>query len=72
MDARINILKAAFDNQRGDGFDFHVYQSRVQYGHGFNISVFQGHAQHGAGFGDVLRGIWRYFRSVAINLAQIF
>ena len=57
MDSRVNILKAAFDHQRGEGFDFPVYQGRVQYGHGLNFPVFQGRAQYGAGFGDVLRGI---------------
>ena len=57
MDSRVNILKAAFDHQRGEGFDFPVYQGRVQYGHGFNFPVFQGRAKYGSGFGDVLRGI---------------
>ena len=70
MDSRVNILKAAFDHQRGEGFDFPVYQGRVQYGHGFNFPVFQGRAQYGAGFGDVLRRIWRFFRPVAIKGAQ--
>ena len=57
MDSRVNILKAAFDHQRKEGFDFPVYQGRVQYGHGFNFPVFRGCAQYGSGFGDVLRGI---------------
>ena len=70
MDARVNILKAAFNHQSGEGFDFPVYQGRVQYGHGFNFPVFQGRAQYGTGFGDVLRGIWRCFRPVAIKGAQ--
>ena len=70
MDSRVNILKAAFDPQRGDGIDFPVYEGRVQYGHGFNLPVFQGRAQYAAGFGDVLRGIWRDFKPVAIKGAQ--
>ena len=70
MDSRVNILKAAFDYQHGEGFDFPVYQGRMQYGHGFNFPVFQGRAQYGAGFGDVLRGIRRFFRPVAIKGAQ--
>ena len=70
MDSRVNILKAAFDHQRGEGFDFPVYHVRVQYVYGFNFPVFQGRAQYGAGFGDVLRGIWRFFRPVAIKGAQ--
>ena len=70
MDSRVNILIAAFDHQRGEGFDFTVYQGRVQYGDGLNLPVFQGRAQYGAGFDDVLRGIWRYFRPVAITGAQ--
>ena len=70
MDSRVNIFKAAFDHQRGKLFDFPVYQGRVQYGHGFNFPVFRGCAQYGSGFGDVLRGIWRFFRLVAINSAQ--
>ena len=61
IDSRVNILKAAFDHQRVEGFDFRVYQGRVQYGHGFNFPVFQGSAQYGAGFGDVLHRIWRCF-----------
>ena len=65
MDSRVNILKAAFDHQRGDGFDFPVYIGRAQYGHGFSFPVFHGRSQTGAGFGDVLRGIWRFFRPVA-------
>ena len=70
MNSRVNILKAALDHQRGEGFDYLVYQGRVQYGHSFNFSVFQGRAQYDAGFGDVLRGIWRLFRPVAIKGAQ--
>ena len=54
MDSWVNILKAAFDHQRGEGFDFLVYQGRGQYCHGFNSVVFQGCAHYGAGFGDVL------------------
>ena len=61
MDSRINILKAAFDLQRGKGFDCPVYKGRVQYGQGFNFLVFQCRAQYDSGFGDVLRGIWRFY-----------
>ena len=60
MDSRVNILKAAFDHQFEEGFDFPVYQGCVHYGHGFNFPMFQGRAQYGAGFGDVLRSIWRF------------
>ena len=66
----MNILIAVFDQQRGKGFDFPVYQGRTQYDHGFNFTVFQGGAQYGAGFGDVLRGTWRVFRPIAIKGAQ--
>ena len=55
MDSRMNILNAAFDHQRGEGFNFQVFHGRSQYG---------------AGFGDVLRGIWRVFRPVAMKGAQ--
>ena len=65
MDSRVNILKAAFEHQRGSGIDFPVYIGRSQYGHGFSFPVFHGRSQTGAGFGDVLRGIWRFFRPVA-------
>ena len=65
MDSRVNILKAAFEHQRGGGFDFPVYIGRSQYGNGFSFPVFNGRSQTGAGFGDVLRGIWRFFKPVA-------
>ena len=65
MDSRVHILKAAFDHQRGDGFDFPVYIGRAQYGYGFSFPVFLGRSQTGAGFGDALRGIWRFFRHFA-------
>ena len=67
MDPRVKILKAAFDHQSGEGFDFPVYQGRIHYGHGFNFPVFQGHSQSGGGFGDVMRGIIRFFRPVAFK-----
>jgi len=70
MDPRITLLKDAFNHQFGASIDFPVYQGRTQYGHGLNIPVFQGRSQYGAGFGDVLRGIWRFFRPVAIKGAQ--
>ena len=60
MDSRVNIFKAAFDHQRGEGFDFPVYQGLVQHGHGFNFPAFQGRGQYGAGFGDVVREIRRF------------
>ena len=70
MDSRVNILKAAFDHQAGAGFNFPVYQGAAQYGRGFDFPVFHGRSQYGGGFGDVIRGIWRFFRPVAIKGAQ--
>ena len=40
MDSRVNILKAAFDHQHDNRFDFPVYIGREQYGHGFSFLVF--------------------------------
>ena len=37
MDCRVNILKAAFHHQRGEGFDFPMYKGRTKYGYGFNF-----------------------------------
>jgi len=68
MGSRAEYYKAVFDHQIGNGYDFPVYQGRMQYGHGFN--VFQGRRHYGAGLGDVLRGIWRFFRPVAMSGAK--
>ena len=71
MDPRVQILKAAFRNQQGSGFEFPVYAGRGQYGHGLNIPVFAGRGmQYGAGFGDVMRGIWRFFRPIVVRGAS--
>lgn len=70
MDPRIAVLKSAFSHQYGTGFEFPVYAGRAQYGHGINIPVFAGRGQCGGGFGDVLRGIWRFFRPIAVSGAS--
>ena len=70
MDPRVTFFKTAFDHQTGNGFDFPVFNGSHQIGQGFNFPVYQGRAQYGQGFGDVLRGIWRFFRFVAIKGAQ--
>jgi hypothetical protein len=68
MDSRADYYKSVFDHQVGNGYDFPIYQGRMQYGHGFN--VFQGRHHYGAGLGDVIRGIWRFFRPVAMSGAK--
>lgn len=68
MDPRVDIYQAALSHQTGAGFDFSVYQGRSQFGQGFNFPVYQG--QRGYGLGDVLRGVWRFFRPVAMKGAQ--
>jgi hypothetical protein len=72
MDPRIDAYAAALDRrgQTGQGFDFPVFVGKAQYGNGFNFPVFQGRAQYGQGFGDVLRGIWNFFRPVVYKGAQ--
>lgn len=67
MDSRASYYKSVFEHQIGEGFDFPVYQGR-QYGSGFN--VFHGRPHYGAGLGDVLGGIWRFFRPVAMSGAK--
>jgi len=56
MEPRAQQLKEAFAH-RGAGFNFPVYRGLDRY-------------QAGAGIGDVLRGIWRFFRPVAVKGAQ--
>ena len=67
MENRANYYKSIFEHQIGEGFDFPVYQGR-QYGYGFN--VYHGRPHYGAGLGDVLGGIWRFFRPVAMSGAK--
>ena len=56
MDPRIEFYKAAF-SQRGAGFEIPVFRGTSRY-------------QYGSAFGDVLRGMWRFFKPVAIKAAQ--
>ena len=56
MDPRIELYKAAFTHHRR-GFDLPVFKCISRY-------------QYGAGFEDVLRGIWRFFKPVAIKGVQ--
>ena len=56
MDPRIEFYNTAF-SQRGAGFEIPVFRGTSRY-------------QQGAGFGDVLRGMWRFFKPVAIKPAQ--
>ena len=56
MDPRIEYYKAAF-SQQGRGFEIPVFSGTSKY-------------QYGAWFGDVLRGMWRFFKPVAIKGAQ--
>lgn len=71
MDSRAEFYKAALlPTQVGEGFDFPVFQGRLQYGNGFNLPVFRGRQQYGQGVGDVFRGIWRFFRPVVVKGAQ--
>ena len=56
MDPRIEFYKAAF-SQQGRGFEIPVFKGTSRY-------------QYGAGFGDVLRGMWRFFKPVAIKATQ--
>ena len=56
MDPRIEFYKAAF-SQRGAVFEIPVFRGTSRY-------------QYGAGFGAVLRGMWRFFKPVAIKAAQ--
>jgi hypothetical protein len=68
MDSRAEFYKSVFDHQVGNGYDFPVYQGRMKYGLGYN--VFQGRRHYGAGLGDVLKGIWRFLRPVAMSGAK--
>ena len=70
MDPRVDIYQAALSHQTGAGFDFPVFAGRSQFGQGFNFPVFYGRSQFGNGLGDVLRGVWRFFRPVAMKGAQ--
>lgn len=67
MDSRTNYYKSVFEHQIGGAFDFPVYEGR-QYGYGYNI--YRGRPHYGAGLGDVLGGIWRFFRPVAMSGAR--
>ena len=56
MDLQIEFYKAVFF-QRGAGFDIPVFKGTSKY-------------QYGAKFGDVCRGMWLFFKPVAIKTAQ--
>lgn len=60
----------ALGPQTGGGFEFPVYAGRTMSGRGFNFPVYAGRYQYGQGFSDVVRGIWRFFRPVAMSGAQ--
>ena len=64
IDPRVDIYKAALLHQTCAGFDFPDYQGPTQFGQGFNLPVFQGRAQHGQGIGNIIRGVWRFFRPI--------
>ena len=60
MDSRVEHYKHAFchhANQWGGAADIPVFAGAQRY-------------QYGQGIGDVLRGIWRFFRPVALKGAQ--
>ena len=57
MDPRVEQYKNAFCRQYGEGANIPVFSGSHRY-------------QYGQGVGDVLRGIWRFFRPVAIKGAQ--
>ena len=68
MAATYNYYCPGIDRQTGGWTDLPVYQGRYQYGFGY--PVYRGRPQYGQGFGDVLRGIWRFFRPVALSGAK--
>lgn len=68
--AQVDLYAAALRPQTGSGFDHNVFSGRIQSGRGFNFPVYAGRQQYGAGFGDVVRGIWRFFRPVAMSGAR--
>ena len=60
MDSRVEHYKNAFchhSNQWGGAADIPLFDGAQRY-------------QYGQGIGDVLRGIWRFFRPVAVKGAQ--
>jgi hypothetical protein len=70
MAANFNYYNQKYASQVGGWADFPVYQGLYQYGSGLGYPVFRGRSQYGQGFGDVLRGIWRFFRPVAMAGAK--
>jgi hypothetical protein len=56
MEPRVELYKQAFSHT-GGGFDFPVFRGAHR-------------QQYGEGVGDVLRGIWRFFRPVLIKGGQ--
>ena len=70
MAASVEHYVNIFSHQRGGGFDFPVYSGRLMYGDGFDFPVYTGGLQYGDGIGDVLRGIWNWFRPIVRQGAQ--
>ena len=56
MDQRVELYKEAFSHS-GRGLDIPVFRGSHRY-------------QYGQGFGDVLRGIWRFFKPIAAKGVQ--
>lgn len=70
MAAKYNYYCPGLGSQAGGWSDYPVYQGIYQYGSGLGYPVYRGRSQYGQGFGDVLRGVWRFFRPVAMAGAK--